>query len=57
MDEVTLQTRLQQAENCIKFLNENLDAWRYLRKLSDPLLRGFPAFPIALVSDTDLLQQ
>ena len=57
MDEATLQARLLQAEDCVKFLNENLDAWRYLRKLSDPLLRGFPAFPIALVSDTDLLQQ
>ena len=66
MDETTLQTRLRQAEDCIKFLNENLDAWRCLRKLSDPLLRihengmtyyCFPAFPIALVSSADLLQQ
>lgn len=65
MDEVTLQTRLQQVENCIKFLNENLDAWRYLRELSDPFLRihdngmtyCFPAFPITLVSNADLLQQ
>lgn len=65
MDETTLQTRLRQAEDCVKFLNENLDAWRCLRKLSDPLLRihdngttyCLPVFPRTLVSSADLLQQ
>ena len=49
MDEVTLQTRLQQVENCIKFLNENLDAWRYLRELRvspKSRLQSFPPFPV-----------
>lgn len=65
MDETTLQTRLRQAEDCIKFLNENPDAWQRLREVSDSRLMiydngmtyCFPGFPRILVSSANLLQQ
>lgn len=65
MDETTLQTRLRQAEDCIKFLNENPDAWQRLREVSDSRLMiydngmtyCFPGFPRTLVSSANLLQQ